>query len=160
MTRDEIAAAFRTADEHLESLRPRLLAHAELPLLSGDWRVRDALSHIAARSNSVPIAQRWLDRVDATVPGDAAIPDIHDMNAGQVATRTGRSIDELLDEAIAGHAAAVQHARALDDALLTRPIRIHALNIDTTFGGFLVTAGPGHESHHLAEIEAALDQAP
>lgn len=161
MTRDEIAAAFRTADERLEALRDRLVANGDRPLPSGEWRVRDALSHIAARSNSMPIAERWLAQVDSapTEAAAAAVPDIHDINAGQVADRAGRSVSELIDEAIAGHRAAVQHAIGLDDAVLDRPIVIAARNINTTFGAFLVMAGPGHEGNHLAEIEAALDGA-
>lgn len=157
MTRDEIRAAFAAADQRLESLRDAINASPEAALLSGEWRVRDALSHIAARSNSLPIAERWLERVAAT-PADqpAAIPDIHDVNAGQVRDRTGLSATQLIDEAIAGHRAVVDRLDALDDDLLARPIHIPARNIETTFAAFLVTAGPGHEGNHLNDIEAAL----
>ena len=47
MTRDEIVAAIRAGDTRLTALRPLAAAHPETPLPTGEWRVRDALSHRA-----------------------------------------------------------------------------------------------------------------
>ncbi|MSQ29789.1 MAG: hypothetical protein EXR68_04800 [Dehalococcoidia bacterium] len=53
MERDELVSAIEAADARARALRARLEQHADTPLLEGEWRVRDALSHLAARANPV-----------------------------------------------------------------------------------------------------------
>ena len=50
MNRAEVIKVFEEVDARVNALRPRLEANPDAPLPSGTWRVRDALSHLAARS--------------------------------------------------------------------------------------------------------------
>jgi len=157
-SRDDFAAAVRQVDERLAALRAEILANPDKPLLEGTWRVRDALSHLAARANGVP---RVLARVEAadnpSAGGSAPAPrNIDEINAGQVDERSTRSVEELLDEIRDGHAAAVQAAAAIDDATLARSIPLGFRPGDATVGELLVMGGPRHDGNHLDQVEAAL----
>ncbi|TAK75744.1 MAG: hypothetical protein EPO16_08450, partial [Dehalococcoidia bacterium] len=83
-TRDEIVAAIRSVDERLDALKPLIMANGNAPLNEGTWRVRDALSHLAARANGVDrVAQRVRDTQAGKMP--AAPRSIDEINAEQVA---------------------------------------------------------------------------
>ena len=99
MERDEVRSAIEAIDARVTALRARLEQHADTPLLEGEWRVRDALSHLAARANPVPNVLRRLTAHEAgtVLPR----PDIHEVNAGQVEERADRPI------ALAGKATVV-----------------------------------------------------
>jgi hypothetical protein len=158
MARDDVFRALQAADERIERLRPRIRPAPTAPLPAGEWRVRDALSHIAARGNALPVAQSFLERTEQAAAGGAPQPpfDIHEINAGQVRDRSERSTDELLDELLAGHRATRDGLAALDDALLDRRFTVPFPPGDVTFADFLILAGPRHEGSHLDEVEAAL----
>lgn len=151
MTREELIEAIEAAERRLAGLRPRLEAAADQHLASGTWRVRDALSHLAARANPV---QRVLQRIEETESGvTAARPPIDDINAEQVEERVGLDVGAILDEIQAGHRATLESIP--DDAVLAKML--------PAFGGGEVTAaemiarvGVGHESNHLKEIEESL----
>ena len=70
-TRDEITTAIRDIDTRLAALRDRIIEGGDKPLLEGDWRVRDALSHLAARANGV---DRVLQRLRAWEAGTPYMP--------------------------------------------------------------------------------------
>ncbi len=160
MTRDEIVQAIEAATARLETLRPLAVQHAEAPLLSGEWRVRDALSHLAARSNAIPIMRRFLERADAAAAGQAAVvQDIHEVNAGQVRDRSGLSVNELIDEMVAGHRATIEAIPGLDDALLERSVPMGATGTIVTVAELVVRAGVGHEGNHLGDIDSAISAA-
>lgn len=157
-SRDDFINTVNEFDARLEALRPRILAGGDRPLLEGTWRVRDALSHLAARSNGVP---RVLQRVEALDnPGATTTPaprNIDEINAGQVEERTSKSVEALLDEIRAGHQAAIAAARDLDEATLERSIPLGFRPGEATVGEMLTMGGPRHDANHLAQIEAALD---
>lgn len=157
-TRDEFIAAVQQVDGRIAQLRADILANGEKPLLEGTWRVRDALSHLAARSNGVA---RVLARVEAADNPSAtttqqAPRSIDEINAGQVEERQERSIEDLLDEIRNGHAAAIEAARGLDDAVLARSLPLGFRPGDATVAELLVMGGPRHDNNHLDQIEAAL----
>ncbi len=160
-TRDDFISAVNDVDRRIEALRPRILEGGDTPLLEGTWRVRDALSHLAARSNGVA---RVLQRVDAaadtTPPGSPPAPprNIDEINAGQVEERSDRSVEELLEEIRQGHQSAIEAVRGLDDELLAREIPLGFRPGEASVAQLLVMGGPGHDSNHLAQIEAALGQ--
>ena len=160
MDRQELERAFQEADERLTALRDRIVEGAEKPLLQGEWRVRDALSHVAARGNSVPMVLRRLEQADTAVSGPGASPrpvrDIHEINAGQVNDRADRSVAELLDETQAGHHAALEALPGVDDATMERKMAVAFPPGELTVAEFIYRAGPGHERTHVDEIEAAL----
>jgi hypothetical protein len=155
VTRDEMMAAMEATNTRIEALRARLIDASETSLLTGEWRVRDALSHLAARANPV---QRALRRMESATSGSAPQPalDIHDENAGQVRDREDLSVAGLLDEIAAGHQAMVADLAALDDATLERRFPVAFPPGELSLAEFVMRAGSGHENNHLTDIEAAL----
>ena len=87
-TREEIAAALRATDARIDELRDRILDRPEHPLIEGEWRVRDALSHLAARANPVPRVLARIERLDSGGP-EAPRINIDEINHGQVEERHG-----------------------------------------------------------------------
>ena len=161
MDRQELERAFQEADERLTALRDRIVEGAEKPLLQGEWRVREALSQVAARGNSVPMVVRRLEQADTVVNGPGAPPrpvrDIHEVNAGQVSDRADRSVADLLEETQAGHRAALDAFPTVDDATMGRSMAVAFPPGELTVAEFIYRAGPGHERTHIDEIEAALE---
>ncbi len=157
MTRDEIAEAIRAADDRLKTLAPSIIAAADTPLSSGDWRVRDALSHVAARGNPIP---RTLARLnEATDPSGNPNPirDIHEINAEQVRDRSHASAEDLIRETIEGHREALSGLDELDDDVLERRLVVAFAPGELSVAEFIHLAGPRHEGNHLTDIETALD---
>jgi len=154
-TRDEVVAAIRAVDARLEGLKPRILAQGEASLKEGTWRVREALSHLAARSNGVG---RVAGRVAAAQAGTPAAPpaSIDEINADQVADRSSKSVAELLDEISAGHAAAIAAIGTLDQAVLDYPLALGIRPGEAPASDMMLRGGPGHDNNHLDQIEAAL----
>ena len=152
MERDEVVSAIEAADARIGALRVRLEQHADAPLLEGEWRVRDALSHLAARANPVPNVLRRLAAHEAgpTLPR----PDIHEVNAGQVEERADRPIAQIIDEALASHRAALAALPAADVLAKMLPAFQGG---EITVGETIARSGPGHEANHLSDIERALD---
>lgn len=154
-TRDEVVAAIRAVDARVDALKPRILAQGETPLKEGTWRVREALSHLAARANGVDrVAQRVRDTQAGTAP--AAPRSIDEINAGQVAERSSKSIPELLDEIAKGHAAAIQAVSALDQSVLDTTLPLGYRPGESAASDMMLLGGPRHDHSHLDQIEAAL----
>ena len=154
-TRDDIITAIREVDTRLDALRDRILAAGEQPLTEGTWRVRDALSHLAARGNGV---DRVLLRFRAWEAGTPITPvaTIDDINAGQVEERRDATIEQLLDEIRTGHAAAIEALGHVDDATLAKEMPQGFRPGDAPVADMIVRGGPGHDAGHLDQIEAAL----
>jgi hypothetical protein len=157
-SRDDFISTVNAFDARIEALRPRILAGGDRPLLEGTWRVRDALSHLAARSNGVPRVLQRVEALDNPGAGTAPAPrNIDEINAGQVEERTSKSVEALLDEIRAGHQTAITAAGAMQDALLERSIPMGFRPGEATVAEMLTMGGPRHDGVHLDQIEAALD---
>lgn len=156
-TRDEIVAAIRSVDARLDALKPLIMANGNAPLNEGTWRVRDALSHLAARANGV---DRVAQRVRDTQAGKAlAAPrSIDEINAEQVTERTTKSAAELLDEIARGHAAAIAAVGAIDHAILDAVLPLGFRLGESAASDLMLRGGPRHDNTHLDQIEAALTQ--
>jgi hypothetical protein len=154
-SREDIVAAIRESDARIDRLRDRIVANADTPLATGSWRVRDALSHLAARANGVDRVVQRARAVEAGTPMPAP-SSIDDINAGQVEERQDRSIEEILDEIRAGHAAATDALTHVDDELLAREIPMGFRPGEIAVADMMIAGGPGHENRHLDEVEAAL----
>jgi len=153
---DEFIAAVNATDARIEAMREQILAGGEKPLLEGTWRVREALSHLAARSNGVA---RVLQRVEAAANAADAPPtprNIDEINAGQVDERSEKSVAELLDEIREGHQAAIAAVQQIDDATLEKSIPLGFRPGEATVAQLLTMGGPGHDNNHLDQVEAAL----
>jgi len=161
--KDEVAAAIRAVDERLALLRDRILSNGETPLAECTWRVRDALSHLAARSNGVERVVRRAEQAWAGQPmpgpGQPGFASIDDINAGQVAERTERSVEDLLNEIATGHAAAIEALNALEDGLLDRMMPQGFRPGEAPVGELIIRGGPGHDQGHIDQIEAVLPPA-
>lgn len=156
-SKDDIEAAIRAIDERLGALRGRILKAGDTALAEGTWHVRDALSHLAARANGVDrVVQRALAAENPSAPQPPAPRSIDDINAGQVEERRDRSIEDLLAEIEAGHAAAITAARALDDELLGRMLPLGFRPGEAAVADMILRGGPGHDGNHLDQIEAVL----
>lgn len=156
-SREDFVAAVRGVDERIAAIRADIVANADKPLLEGTWRVRDALSHLAARANGVPRVLARVEAADDPSSGGAPAPrNIDEINAGQVEERADRSVEELLGEIRDGHTAALAAAAAIDDATLARSIPLGFRPGDATVADLLVMGGPRHDGNHLEQVEAAL----
>lgn len=154
-TRDEIVAAIRAVDVRLDGLKPRILAQGDAALKEGAWRVREALSHLAARANGVDrVAQRVRDTQAGKAP--AAPRTIDEINAGQVAERSSKSVADLLDEIVRGHAAAIAAVGALEQDILDAMLPLGFRPGEATASDLMLRGGPGHDNSHVDQIEAAL----
>jgi hypothetical protein len=156
MTRDEIVDAFHAVEARLEELVPLARARPETPLLSGEWRVRDALSHVAARGNPIPRVLTRLNEATDSSGNPRPVRDIHEINAEQVQTRAGQDVDALIEELQAGHREALRSLDEMQDDILERRIPVAFAPGELSVAEFIVVAGPRHEGNHLNDIEAAL----
>jgi hypothetical protein len=157
-TRDDIIEGIRTNDARLEWLRAGLIANADEPLLEGEWRVRDALAHLAARANGI---DRVLQRFRAFEAGTPVTPpaNIDEINAGQVEERRDAGVDDLLAEIRHGHAAALEALNHVDDETLAKEMPIVFRPGDASVAELIMRGGPNHEEGHLDAIEEALEAA-
>jgi len=156
MTRDEIVEAIRATDARLRALAPRISANDETALASGDWRVRDAMSHVAARGNPIPRTLARLNQAADASGNPRPLRDIHELNAEQVRDRTGVSTDEMIAEALDGHRQALIDLEALDDNVLERRLVVAFDPGELSVAEFIHLAGPRHEGNHLNDIEAVV----
>lgn len=154
MTREEIIRAIEQTDARVERLRGSLVDAGERRLATGEWRVRDALSHLAARAN--PVARSIWRMESALAPGGSPAFDIHEENAGQLRDRSGQSIADLLAEISDGHRAAVNELLALDEETLAGRFPVAFPPHELSVLEFIERAGPQHDNGHLDEVEAAL----
>jgi hypothetical protein len=161
MTSEEqtaIVAAIDESEARLQSLAERLRSRPHTPLVEGDWTVRDTLCHIAARANDVALVLGLAQQRTDTSPGAPMETDA--INARQIAERTGRSVDELLQEAVDGYAAAREAVATLSADALAQVIPDVAGQGPMTIGDVLLLVYRSHAQGHIATLEAAFGTAP
>ena len=151
-TREEIAEAIRTADGRIEALGERIAAGAERPLPEGEWRVRDALSHLAATANPVPAILARVAALDD--PGGEQPPRAS--NEDQIAARSGADAADLVAETREGYRAALEALADAEESALARSIPLGFRPGEATAGEMLHMLASGHAGGHIDDIEAAL----
>ena len=156
MTRDEIIEAIQAADARLEALTPRIRAAGDAPLASGEWRVRDAMSHVAARGNPIPRTLARLNQATDASGNPQPVRDIHEINAEQVNERADADVDDLIRETREGHRQALADLEGLDDDVLERRLVVAFPPGELSVAEFIHLAGPRHEGNHLNDVEAVL----
>src|SRR5688572_24133003 len=98
----------------VEEMWDRILEHGDTPLAEGTWHIREALSHLAARSNGVArVMARAKALKDPNAPQPPAPRSIDEINADQVSERSTKSVRELLDEITEGHRQAIVALRTV-----------------------------------------------
>lgn len=156
-TRDEIKEALSAVDTELAELRESILASPERPLLEGEWTVREALCHLAARSNSVPLVLGMLERARSdSEAGRNVARNIDEVNHGQIVERDGRSVQELLDEISAGHETERKAVDGLDEELLEQEFPNFRGDGTMPASQLLLMASAGHDRSHVKQIRDAL----
>ena len=115
---------------------------ASAPGLTARWSIKDALAHIAAWEQE---GARVVEGIaDGTVrPRRYADEEIERFNEEAVAARRGRTLDELLAESRAAHAAMLAAVARLPDEVDEHTPAYKVVD------GFTVE----HMAHHAAQIE-------
>ncbi len=164
-TKDEVIAAIEASETRVERMAPALLAHASARLPDSEWDVRQALCHVAARANAVPLATNLAQRALAAKAQGQPL-DLRsmrrgvDMNQAQIDERQGRGVADLVAEIHSGHQAAIAAVRELAaEAFEQRFPRIMGEG-EMSVGEMILMAGSGHENAHLDHIERALGPGP
>ena len=142
----------------VEEMWDRILEHGDTPLAEGTWRVRDALSHLAARANGVArVMARARALKDPSAPQPPAPTSIDEINAGQVADRSDKTIRQLLDEITEGHRQAILALREVTrDELRDKIPMAGPTPGEMEVGDSMIRGGPGHDHGHLDQILAVL----
>ena len=161
-TKDEVISAIEAADARVKRLAPALLAHGPDPLPDSEWDVREALCHVAARANPVPLSlsimQRMLVATAQTQPLDprAAANRGAAINQAQLDERMDRSVEDVLAEIQAGHQTAMATVRAMPQDQFDQRFSRVTGDGETSLGEMILRAGAGHEKEHLDQIENAI----
>ena len=161
-TKDEVISAIEAADARLKALAPTLLAHGPDPLPDSEWDVRQALCHVAARANPVPLSISVMQRMLAassqrqTPNLRAGASRIDDINQTQLEERMDRSVEDVLTEIQAGHRAGIATVREMPQEQFDQRFPRVTGDGETTLGEMILRAGAGHEKEHLDQIENAL----
>jgi hypothetical protein len=158
----DIVTGIEAVDARINQLTARFLTNGAARLTEGKWQVRQVLCHLAARANSLPVANAAVERIRAAKLQGQAAPargafDIDDINQQQIDSRQDRSIQEIVDEIHSGHQAALQAVRDLDEQALEERLPAFTGGGDMSFADLVLRAGPGHENHHLDQIEKAME---
>lgn len=153
-SREDILAAIQSADERAAVLRDRIIAAPEASLPGGDWRVREALSHLAARANPMPLIETL--RAQSAADGEQPALDVNAMNAEQIAERAGKTVAEILDELHANYGAALAALKALDEEALALPVKLATLPNEIAMSNLVLMSLDLHVKAHMDEIEAAV----
>ena len=156
-TREAISETIRKSAARGEALRERIIAAPEAPLADGVWSVRDALCHLAARANPLPL----IEAVSAMLQAEGAPPafDPDAQNAAQIAERADKSAAEILDEMHAAYEEAIAGIGALDDDALAMGFKLPGMENEIQMSDLVVMSMGMHVDSHLGDIEAALDAA-
>ena len=154
---DQIIAAIEDVDMRVEEMWDRILEHGDTPLAEGTWRVREALSHLAARANGVErVMARARALKDPTAPQPPAPRSVDEINAEQVAERSTKTVRQLLDEITEGHRQAIVALRTISREELREKIPQGYRPEEIEVGDSMIRGGPGHDHGHLDQIEAVL----
>ncbi len=148
------------SDARVQALAPALLAQGQARLPESEWDVRQALCHVAARANAVPLsttlAQRALAARAQGQPLNLRGARPGELNQAQLDARQEHSVADLLAEIQAGHQAALAAVRALPQDQFDQRFPSFTGEGDLSLGDLILRAGSGHENAHLDHIERAL----
>ena len=156
-TKAEVIAAIDRQDERIAALRDRIRQHETTPLAEGEWRVRDALAHLAAYGN---YAYRVFQRLEAVRSGtDQPAPSsagLVDRNAAQIEERRDRSVEQLLEDLLEAHRSARAAVETAGEETLTLTLPRPDGSGEVAVGEMLMRGPAVHEAEHLDQIEAVI----
>lgn len=135
--------------ELVRSLRPEDL---DKPTVCEPWTVRDLVAHM---TNSASTVQMLMDRHIAKAP-NPGLAALNERNAQGVASRQGRSVEELLQELLGWHGKNVAYLRGLsDEQLATKNVLVTGESIPSAQR--FINAGL-HYAEHAGQIRTAIGQ--
>ena len=160
-TKDDVISAIETADARVKALAPALLAHGPDHLPDSEWNVREALCHVAARANPVPLSLSVMQRMLVASAqglktewrGGSRGAEI---NQTQLVERMDRSVADVLAEIQTGHQAAIATVREMPQEQFDQRFPRVTGDGETSLGEMILLAGAGHEKEHLDQIENAM----
>lgn len=158
-SKEDVIAALQQVNQRVERLRHNIIARPDAALLTpgSTWSVRDALCHLAARSDGVPMFVERIERLAAGGPMQPpGAPNIDDINQSQINARQGRSTDELVTEILQGHLAAIEGMARIEAGLFSHMIPNPRGEGEIQASELLQRGTAGHDNVHLDEIEQAL----
>jgi hypothetical protein len=161
-TKEDVISAIEAADARVKQLAPALLAHGPDRLPDSEWNVREALCHVAARANPIPLSLTIMERMlVATAQGQkldvrAVSNRTADINQGQLDERMDQTVEEVLAEIEAGHQTALAAVRDMPQEQFDRRFPRVTGDGETSLGEMILRAGAGHEKDHLDQIVNAL----
>ena len=140
-----------TCAEIVARLKDKILANPDTPLPEGEWKVRDAVSHLAARANPIPTLHKRISEMNS----ESEPLSTDEANHLQGEDRKGLSIEELIKEGEEGFAAAQADIPNISEEDLNQKVKfgdgeMHAVDI-------MYFGGPRHFMDHLNDIEKALE---
>lgn len=132
------------------------------PVPGSSWEVKDFISHVTALERPY---RDWMTALagSATTEPHRGSPgfDVDEYNAAAVATRSGRSVEALLQEAAQERAALIAALAPLDDALLDTMVRFGGDHKrpprEVPLGGLLL-GWARHDVIHVADMLKALPE--
>jgi len=163
-TKEEVITALEASETRVDRLAPVLLAHPDAKLIDSEWTVWQALCHVAARANALPLAARLAERIRAAQAEGQPINWRGsnrgvDINQGQIDERQGHAVPDLLSEIHAGHQAALAGVRELSVEAWDQRFPRFTGEGEMTMGELILLSGSGHENSHLDQIEKAIETA-
>ncbi|MSQ11856.1 MAG: hypothetical protein EXR48_04090 [Dehalococcoidia bacterium] len=158
-TRQEVLEALKEADRRLDWLSGRIKAHPDAPLPQGTWKVRDCMSHVAARAEITSIIPTMMQMAEVVKRGGRpSFGNIDEVNSGQVAERKAKNVEGLIAETKQGHAQAVKAIGSMSEAQLAHALPKFWEKGEISVAEMLIMNLQGNEGVHLNDIEAALER--
>lgn len=160
-TKEEVIDAIEATEARVKGLAPALLAHGQARLPDSEWDVRQALCHVAARANAVPLSTGLVQRVLAA-RAQGQPPDLRGsaragaINQAQLDERRDHGVADLLTEISAGHQAAIAAVRGMPQDQFEQRVPRFTGEGEMSLGDLILRAGSGHENDHLDHIERAI----
>jgi hypothetical protein len=163
--KEDVLRALARSESRIDDMAPALVRHADDPLVDSEWTVREALCHVAARANAVPLANRIAQlmlaaQAEGQAPNFGGAGRATDINQAQLDERNDLTVAALLVEIHAGHQAAMAEVQAMPQETFDLRFPRVMGEGDMSLGDMILQAGSGHENNHLDHIERSLAQAP
>ena len=154
-TREEVVQAIHDVDARTQRLTAAIVARGDASVYDGGWTVRDALSHVAARSSGARMLG-LLDTLRETGEFRRGVTNIDEINHGQVEERLDLAVPQLLEEIAAGHRAALAAIGGIEPELLAKTIPNFRGDGEMTVADLFILGIANHENNHLNDIERAV----
>jgi uncharacterized damage-inducible protein DinB len=155
-TKQDIAKAADAFVQRAHSIAASLSpADWQKTVYEGGWNVKQVYCHLASMAGSASFFINMAASAPPSSGGGEGGFDIDAWNAGQVAARQDRAIEEILSELKSGYARSMDAVEATSDELLAKEMTM-PWGFSGTLAELLVGSVAGHSAEHLDDVERAL----